>query len=199
MKLYAERRSRLGWQIVGDLVTAVWIVAWIWLGLRLHDLLDALGKPAQRVSDASTSLADSLGGTGDQIRNLQFVGDVLAAPFDAIISSARELATAGANGQQTLARIADLSVPLVAVFPVVFAVVVWLALRGRWIRQATAAVQLRARDGGDTLLAAHALSSSRLDRLAGADLADDPLSDEYSRRRLAAHTLRQLGLRTAPP
>lgn len=198
MKVYAERPARMLSQIVGDLLTVAWIGAWIWLGLRVHDLLDELGRPARRVSEASNSLAESLTGTGEQIRSIQLVGDVLAQPFDAIISSAQELATAGANGQQTLGRIADLSVPLVALFPVLFAVTLWLALRGRWIRRASAATRLRNTAGGEGLLAALALTSTRLDRLARADLADDPLSDAHSRQRLAGYALQDLGLRRSP-
>lgn len=196
MKLYAERPSRTLVQIIGDLLTAAWIAGWIWLGLRLHDLLDQLGQPAGRVSRASDGLADSLAGTGEQIRSIQLIGDLLAQPFDAIISSAQELASAGASSQQTLARIADLSVPLVALFPVLFAITLWLVLRGRWIRRASAAARLRDSESGEGLLAALALTSTRLDRLSRAGLAEDPLSDARSRQRLAGYALRDLGLRS---
>lgn len=196
MKLYAERPSRTLVQIIGDLLTAAWIAGWIWLGLRLHDLLDQLGQPAGRVSRASDGLADSLAGTGEQIRSIQLIGDLLAQPFDAIISSAQELASAGASSQQTLGRIADLSVPLVALFPVLFAITLWLVLRGRWIRRASAAARLRDSESGEGLLAALALTSTRLDRLSRAGLAEDPLSDARSRQRLAGYALRDLGLRS---
>jgi hypothetical protein len=78
---------------------------------------------------------------------------------------------------------------------VLFAVTLWLALRGRWIRRATAAARLRDSDHGEGLLAALALTSWRLDKLIRVDIAADPLGDERSRRRLAAFALRQLGLR----
>lgn len=196
MKIYAEQPSRIVRQVAGDLLLAGWCAAWVWLGLRLHDELAALAGPAQRVGAASQTLADSLSGTSDQVRNLQFVGEVLASPFDAIVSGAGELSAASASGQATIARIADLAVPLTAVFPVLFAVTLWLALRGRWIRRATAAVRLRDDDRGQSLLAGQALTSVRIDRLADEDLADDPLGDADSRRRLAAFALRRLGLRT---
>ena len=197
MKLYAERPSRITAQLVLDLLVVAWIAAWVWMGLRLHDLLDQLGQPARRVSEASDGLASSLSGAGEQIRSIQLIGEALAQPFDAIVSSAQELAAAGANSQQTLNRIADLSVPLVTLFPVLFAVTVWLAVRGRWIRRASAAVRLRETEGGEGLLAAVALTTGRLDRMAEVDLPADPLANAHSRRWLASHALRQLGLRSS--
>ncbi|MBW3604720.1 MAG: hypothetical protein KY460_07370 [Actinobacteria bacterium] len=196
MKLYAERPSRIAAQVCADLLFAAWIAGWIWLGLQVHDQLEALRRPAQRVGEASNGLAGSLEGTSEQIRGLQLVGDILASPFDAIVAGARELATASASSEATIGRLADLSLPLTALFPVLFAVTLWLALRGRWIRRATAATRLRDSEHGSGLLAAQALTSWRLDKLTQVDVAADPLSDERSRQRLAAFTLRQLGLRS---
>lgn len=196
MKFYAERPSRLAAQVCGDLLLAGWMAGWLWLGLRLHDEIEALARPTRRVGEASTGLANALTGTSDQVRNLQLVGDVLAAPFDAIIAGARELATASTTSQESLARLADLAVPLTALFPVLFALTLWLALRGRWIRRATAVTRLRRTGEGEGLLAAQALTSARIDQLAGFDLDDNPLADPVSRRRLATFALRQLGLRT---
>jgi hypothetical protein len=196
VKFYAERPSRLAAQVCGDLLLAGWMAGWLWLGLRLHDEIEALARPTRRVGEASTGLANALTGTSDQVRNLQLVGDVLAAPFDAIIAGARELATASTTSQESLARLADLAVPLTALFPVLFALTLWLALRGRWIRRATAVTRLRRTGEGEGLLAAQALTSARIDQLAGFELDDNPLADPVSRRRLATFALRQLGLRT---
>jgi hypothetical protein len=182
-------------QVFGDLLLAAWIAGWMWLALRLHDEIEALAGPARRVGKASTGLADSLAGTSQQVRSLQLVGDVIAAPFDAIITGARELATASSNGQQTIARLADLAVPATALFPILFALTVWLALRGRWIRRATAMVKLRGSATGDSLLAAQALTSARIDQLADVQLDGNPLADPRGRRRLATFALRQQGLR----
>lgn len=198
MKFYAERPSRIAVQVCGDLVLAVWVGGWVWLGLQLHDAIQALARPARRVGEASSGLANALTGTSEQVRSLQLVGDVLAAPFDAIINGARELATASANGQEAIARLADLVVPLTALFPVLFALTMWLALRGRWIRRATAVTRLRSSGAGEGLLAAQALSSARIDQLADVELDDNPLADPASRRRLATFALRELGLRSSP-
>jgi len=196
VKLYAERPSRVVAQVCGDLLFGAWVAGWLWLGLQLHDAIDALARPAVRVGEASSGVANALTGTSEQVRSLQLVGDVLATPFDAIIAGARELATASASGQEALLRLADMAVPLTALFPVLFAVTLWLALRGRWIRRATAVTKLRRTGEGEGLLAAQALTSARIDQLAGFGLDDNPLADPASRRRLAMFALRQLGLRT---
>jgi len=198
VKIYAERPSRVAAQVCGDLLLAAWVAGWFWLGLRLHDEIEALARPARRVGEASSGLANALTGTSEQVRSLQVVGDILATPFDAIIAGARELATASANGQESIARLADLAVPLTTLFPVLFALTVWLALRGRWIRRATAVTRLRRSGKGEGLLAAQALTSARIDQLAGFELDDNPLADPVSRRRLATFALRQLGLRSTP-
>jgi hypothetical protein len=198
VKFYAERPSRVAAQVCGDLLLAVWVAGWLWLGLRLHDEIEALARPARRVGEASSGLANALTGTSEQVRSLQLVGDVLATPFDAIIAGARELATASANSQEALARLANLAVPLTALFPVLFALTLWLALRGRWIRRATAVARLRGSGEGEGLLAAQALTSARIDQLAAFQLDDNPLADPASRRYLATFALHQMGLRSTP-
>lgn len=195
MKIYAERPVRAALQLAGDLLLVAWVSAWTWLALQFHNRLDALRDPAVRVGDASRGLADSLSSTSDQIRSLQFVGEVLAAPFDAIVGGAHELVAASDSGQTAIARLADLSIPVIALFPIAFAVLLWITLRGRWMHHASAAAKLRATGYGDGLLAAQALTSARLDQLAQFASPGNPLDDPISRRRLAAYQLRRLGLR----
>lgn len=195
MKIYAERPLRAALQVLGDLLLITWIGGWLWLGRQLHDRLDALRGPAVQVGDASSNLAESLSGTSEQVRSLQLVGEVLAAPFDAIIGSSQQLAEASGNTQQAIANLADTAAFVVACFPIVFAVAAWLVLRGRWMRHATAAARLRASGRGDGLLAAQALSSARLDQIATFAAPGNPLDDPISRRRLAGYQLRRLGLR----
>jgi hypothetical protein len=196
MKLYAERPHRAAGQLLADLLLVAWIGGWAWLGRAIHDSLDALRTPTAQVGNASSGLANSLSQTSDQLRDVQLVGEVLAAPFDAIVASARQLMDASDATQDTIARIADLSFVVTAVFPILFALTVWLVLRGRWVRHASAAARLRAAGYGDGLLAAQALSSVRLDRLVELAGSDNPLDDPISRRRLAAYQLQRLGLRS---
>jgi hypothetical protein len=182
-------------QFAGDLLLIAWVGGWVWLGRAFHDRLDALRGPARQVGRASSDLADSLSTTGEQLRGVQLIGDLLAAPFDAIVGSTRQLTDASATSDQAVARLADLSFLVTSFFPIVFAVTVWAVLRGRWMRQATAAARLRRSGHGDGLLAAQALLTARLDQLAPLANPGNPLDDPISRRRLAGYQLRRLGLR----
>jgi hypothetical protein len=196
MKIYAERPLRVLVQLAGDLLLIAWVGGWVWLSLWVHDQLDALRGPTTQVGNASRDVADSLAGTGEQLRSVQLVGEMLAAPFDAIVAGARQLTEASDTGNQAIARLADTSIFLTAFFPIVFGLTLWLVLRGRWIRRATAAARVRASAYGDGLLAAQALASARLDRIAKLVNPGNPLEDPISRRRLASYQLRQLGLRS---
>lgn len=195
MKVYAESPGRVLGQLLADVALIAWVGGWIWFGLEVHDRLSALGRPTERVGEASAGLADSLSGTSDQVRSLQFVGDALAAPFDAIVTGTQQLATASSEAQQAITGVADISVWLAALFPILFALLLWAIVRVRWMRRATAAARLRAHGSGEGLLAAQALSSMRLDRLAELVAPGDPLGDPRSRQQLAAFQLRRLGLR----
>jgi hypothetical protein len=195
MKLYAERPHRVLVQLVGDLLLIGWIGGWVWLSLQVHAQLDALRAPTIQVGNASRDMADSLSSTGEQLRSVQLIGDLLAAPFDAIVEGAQQLTAASDSGNQAIARLADTSIFVTAFFPIVFGLTLWIVLRGRWIRRATAAARVRASAYGDSLLAAQALSSVRIDRVAKLVNPGYPLDDPVSRRRLASYQLRQLGLR----
>jgi hypothetical protein len=199
MKVYAERPLRVLGQMLGDLLLIGWVGAWIWLGLQFHDRLDALRRPTMQVGQASGNLADSLSDTGEQLRGLQLVGELLAAPFDAIVGSARQLVDASDSSQQAIARLADLSFVVISLFPIILAVTVWAVLRGRWMRHATAAARLRNSGHGDGLLAVQALATARLDHVVRLASPGNPLDDPISRHRLASYQLRRLGLRSYEP
>jgi hypothetical protein len=199
MKVYAERPMRALGQLLADLLLIVWVGAWTWLGLQFHERLDALRGPTIQVGEAGDNLANSLSATGEQLRGLQLVGELLAAPFDAIVGSARQLVDASDSSQQAIARLADLSFVVISLFPIVFAVAVWVVVRGRWMRRATAAARLRHSGHGDGLLAAQALATARLDHLARLASPGNPLDDPISRHRLAGYQLHRLGLRNYEP
>lgn len=199
MKVYAERPVRVLGQLLGDVLLIAWVGAWIWFGLEVHDRLNALQRPTAQVGQVGKGLADSLAETSDQIRSLQFVGDALAAPFDAIINGSRQLVDASTNTRAAIGGVADISVWLAALFPVLFAVLLWAVVRVRWMRHATSAAKLRASGMGDGLLAAQALTTARMDRLVEYVGPGNPLDDPYSRKRLAAYQLRRLGLRDHAP
>ena len=56
MKLYADTPILHARQIVSDLWMVAWIVLWVWLGMKLYDLVLLLGVPGQKLADAGSGL-----------------------------------------------------------------------------------------------------------------------------------------------
>lgn len=199
MKIYAEKPFRFGRQLIADLVTVAWIGVWIWVGTHLYDLIMKLAVPGQKLESAGGGLAQNLADAQDKANNIPLVGDKLGTPLGKAAEAARSIADAG-QAQQDVVH--DLAVTLsiaVGALPILIAVVLWLLLRFRWIRAASAANRLRRRRGGVELLALRAITFAPLRRLA--TLPDDAAArwragDAGTVDSLAALELRRLGLRT---
>jgi hypothetical protein len=174
----------------------VWF--WVWAALRLHDLVEKLAVPGQKLESAGSGIADNLADAGHRVDNVPAVGGALATPFEKAADAARAIADAGHQQQQVVGDLAlALSLALL-VFPLGLALFVWLPLRIRWIRRAGAAAALRAAPAGRDLLALRALATQPLRRLAalGPDVAESwRRGDDSTVDALAALELRGLGLR----
>ncbi len=198
MKLYADLPGRRARQLLTDLLVVVWVYAWVRLGLWLHDLVEKLAAPGRKVESAGNGLADNLASAGGKIDNVPGVGGSLATPFNKAADAARSLASAGHEQQQIVGDLAlALSLALVAI-PLGLVLFVWLPLRVRWIRRASAAAGLRGGTAGRDLLALRALATQPLRRLAGLDpqiAAAWRRGDPDAVDSLAALQLRSLGLR----
>src|SRR4029079_5412709 len=113
--------------------------------------------------------------------------------------AARAIADAG-QAQQDVVHDLALTLSIAGgALPFLMAIVLWLLLRFRWIRSASAANRLRRRRGGVELLALRAITFAPLRRLA--PLPDDTAAkwragDPGTMDSLAALELRRLGLRT---
>lgn len=201
MKLYADRPGRRARQLLTDLLVVVWVYAWVRLGLWLHDLVEKLAVPGRKVEDAGTGLADNLSSAGGKVDSVPGVGGTLATPFNKAADAARSLASAGHDQQQIVGHLAlALSLALVAV-PLGLVLFVWLPLRVRWVRRASAAAGLRGAAAGRDLLALRALATQPLRRLTALDpeiAAAWRRGDPAAVDGLAALELRNLGLRFSP-
>ncbi|MGN9910992.1 hypothetical protein ACTMTJ_25880 [Phytohabitans sp. LJ34] len=198
MKIYADRAPTAARQIVTDVLVAAWVYAAIRAAMWLHDLVQKLAIPGQRLEGASTGLADGLSDVGSKIGRVPLVGDELTAPFNGAADAARSMADAG---QQQQSIVDDLSLALslgLLVFPLGLVLFVWLPLRVRWIRRAGAAASLRAAPAGRDLLALRALATQPLRKLTkiDPDVAQAwRRGDEDAVAALAALELKGLGLR----
>ncbi|MFI6169879.1 hypothetical protein ACIBCN_24075 [Nocardia sp. NPDC051052] len=198
MKIYADRAPVAARQVVTDLLVAAWVYGSITAALWLHDLVQKLAVPGQKLEGAGSGMADSLGDVGRKVGRVPMVGDDLASPFERAAGAARSMAEAGHDQQALTNELATALAIGMLIVPLGLVLFVWLPLRVRWMRRAAAAVRLRAASGGRELLALRALANQplrRLDRIGG-DVVDAwRRGDAETVRALAALELRGLGLR----
>jgi hypothetical protein len=199
MKIYAEKPFRFGRQLLADLIAIAWIAAWIWIGKHLYDLIMKLAVPGKKLEDAGGGLASNLHDAQDKANNIPLVGDKLGTPLGKAADAAKSIADAGQTQQDVVHNLALTLSLAIGGMMILIALVLWLLLRFRWIRAASAANRLRRRRGGVELLALRALTFAPLRRIA--TLPDDTAArwrdgDPGTIDSLAALELRRLGLRT---
>jgi hypothetical protein len=198
VKIYADRYPTFLRQVVVDLFVVAWVYAWVRVSLWLHDLVEKLAVPGQKLEGAGTGLADNLADAGSKVGRVPLVGDELTAPFEKAAAAARSLAEAGRDQQEIVGHLALALALLTVAFPLALVVFGWLPLRIRWIRRASAGAALRTAPAGRDLLALRALATQPLRRLAavGPDVAEAwRRSDQSTVDALAALELRSIGLR----
>ncbi|MEU8155538.1 hypothetical protein AB0B94_17890 [Micromonospora sp. NPDC048986] len=198
MKIYADRFPTAARQLLTDLLVVAWVYAAIRGALWLHDLVQKLAVPGQKLEGAGSGLADNLADAGGKVRRVPLVGDELTAPFRQAADAARGLADAGRDQQHLVDQLALALAIAVLIFPLGIVLFGWLPLRVRWMRRAGSATKLAAGPAGRDLLALRALATQPLGKLTriGPDVAESwRRGDDATVDALAALELRQLGLR----
>jgi hypothetical protein len=194
MKLYAEVTGVRVRQIVMDVVLVGWVVVWIRIGMRVHDLVEALGAPGERLEDAGGRIAGSVSRLGGRADDLPIVGRRLGDAFGSVASGGRALERAGVAQQDAVHTLALWLGVLLAVIPIIWALARYLPGRVRWVREATAAARLRTSAADLRLFALRALVTVPLSDLhkVSADPAADYDAGRF--RELAAVELASMGL-----
>lgn len=198
VKIYADRFPTAVRQFLTDLLVAVWVYAAIRFALWVHDLVQKLAVPGQKLEGAGGGLADNLADAGGKIRRVPLVGDELTAPFAKAADAARAMAEAGRDQQELVGQLALALSVAVLVFPLGLVLFGWLPLRLRWMRRAASAKALAAVPAGRDLLALRALAGQPIGKLTriAPDVADAwRRGDDATVEALAALELRGLGLR----
>ncbi|WBB66963.1 hypothetical protein [Micromonospora sp. WMMD812] len=198
MKIYADRFPTAARQFLTDLLVVAWVYGAIRFAMWLHDLVQKLAVPGQKLEGAGGGLADNLAEAGGKVGRVPLVGDELTAPFERAAGAARALAEAGRDQQQLVDQLALALTVAVLIFPLGLVLVGWLPLRLRWMRRAGSAAKLAAAPAGRDLLALRALATQPLGRLTriAPDVAEAwRRGDDATVDALATLELRRLGLR----
>jgi hypothetical protein len=197
MKLYADAPGRQTLQLVGDLLLVLWVMLWVKLAYVVRDATLALATPGEQIEEAGTGLAGRLRDAGSSVGDIPLVGDEVRAPFEGAGSAADQIAAAGAaqvEAVQTLAFWLGLTVGAV---PILVVAAVYLPMRWRFVREATAGRRFVDTGSDLDLFALRAMAHQPLHRLAR--ISGDPAGawrhrDEDVVRALAALELRDVGL-----
>jgi hypothetical protein len=196
MKCYADRPALRSRQILADVLVAAWVLLWLKIADVTHDAVLRLRAPGREMEQAGTSLAGHLGRAAEGAGALPLVGDSVASPLRSAAGGGDRLASAGRAQQDAVELLGNGVFLLLFAVPVVSVVAVWLVLRLRWARQASAAVRLL-RDGGPLEVFAHrAVAHASLRELARQRkaLTGWAEADPASVEELARWELRRLGL-----
>ena len=197
MKLYAERVPTAIRQLLTDIVVVIWTYLWIRAGFWVHDMVEKLAVPGQRLQTAGGGIADNLADAGGKVNRVPLVGDQLVKPFNGAASAARAIAEAGRQQQQIVHQMSVVLAIVAVAVPLALVVFLWLPLRLRWMRRAGVASVVRAEPAGRDLLALRALASRPLNELTrlGPDIAQSWRNgDAEAVDALAELELKRLGL-----
>ena len=201
MPLYAQHpvlRTRQG---AADLGMLAWTVLWVLVARVVHAAVLVLAAPGRAIEDLGTSVADNMGSAADVAGRVPLVGDELSAPFDALSRATGSVRGAGQAAQDAVATLAFVLAVVLVVLPVGWLVLRWLPWRLRYAREAGAARRLLTGTPELEILAARAVATAPLPRLAALPAGTGAAwrgGNPAAVRALAGLELARLGLRLPP-
>ncbi len=198
MKLYSDYRGHRARQITFDLLSALNIGLWVWLGYWLYSLVSKLAGYGERMELAGAGLRATMTNIGNDLGEVWLIGDGIRLPFDAASGAGRQLEEAGIAQQEA---VHDLAIGLgvgITVLPILTILIFWLVPRLRFALKAAKAKAMLSHENSVDLLALRALTSQKLTALA--TVHEDPAGawrrrDEGVLRELASLELRSSGVR----
>jgi hypothetical protein len=201
MKLYADLAPHRARQLVGDLGLVAWIVLCVWLATVVHDATLELAVPGREIDEAGTEMAERLRDAGSTVGEIPLVGDGASTPFEGAGASADRIAAAGRAQVEAVETLATWLGVTVALIPILIVAVIYLPLRIRFVRRATAGQRFLDSAADLDLFALRAMTNQPLHILA--TVSPDPAEAWRRRdpdvvRRLAVLELKDYGLRPPP-
>ena len=195
MKIYAEVSALRLRQILSDLAVVSWAAIWVGIGRWVDELVGRLAAPGRTIEGAGSGLARPLATASREVGDIPLVGRALRLPLEAAAGAGRSLEGAGAAQQEVVHTLATWFGVLLAVIPISLVLIRYIPGRIRWIREASAAEQLRLRAPDLEFFALRAIASRPLYELRRAtpNPAAAFASGEYEA--LATMELEALGLR----
>ncbi|WP_448623538.1 hypothetical protein [Geodermatophilus sp. URMC 64] len=198
MRLYAQRPDLRLRQVLGDAGVVAWTALWVLVARAVHAAVLVLAEPGRAVEDLGGSVARNMASAAETADRVPVAGDALARPFQALGDAGGSVRGAGQAAQDAVGTLAVLLAVVLVLLPVGWLLVRWLPGRWRYAREAGAAARLLRGTPDLELLAARALATAPLPRLAALPAGTGAAwreGDPAAVRALAALELGRLGLR----
>lgn len=195
MKIYADSTVRGARQLLGDVLLLVWIAVWVKIALVVRDVTLSLAVPGEKLASASGGLADQLREAGQTVGEVPLVGDEVRAPFDGAGDAADEIASAGAAQAAAVTDLAFWLGLAVGTIPILIALAVYLPVRLRFVREATAGQRFIDEAADLDLFALRSMSRQPMHKLAR--VSPDPAGAWRDGDRTVIRALAELELRAA--
>jgi hypothetical protein len=198
MHPYAQLPALRLRQVAADVGMLAWLVVWVLVARTVHAAVLLLAEPGRAVEDLGRSVAGNMNSAADAAQRVPLVGDELAKPFGSLSDAGGSVSGAGQAAQDAVGTLATVLAVVLVVLPVGWLLTRWLPWRLRYAREAGAARRLLTGTPDLEILAARALATAPLPRLAA--LPDDTgaawrAGDPRAVRELAGVELDRLGLR----
>jgi hypothetical protein len=198
MHPYAQHPAVRLRQLAADVGMLAWVVVWVLVARAVHAAVLVLAEPGRAVEDLGRSVAANMGSAADAAERVPLVGDELAAPFGTLADASGSVGGAGQSAQNAVGTLSTVLAVVLVVLPVGWLLLRWLPWRLRYAREAGAARRLLAGTPDLDILAARALATAPLTRLAALPAGTGAAwhaGDPAAMRALAGLELGRLGLR----
>jgi hypothetical protein len=198
MHPYAQHPAVRLRQVAADVGMLAWVVVWVLVARAVHAAVLVLAEPGRAVEDLGRSVAGNMNSAADAAEGVPLVGDELAAPFGSLADASGAVSGAGRSAQDAVSTLAMLLAVVLVLLPVGWLMLRWLPARLRYAREAGAARRLLAGTPDLEILAARALATAPLPRLAALPAGTGAawrVGDPTAVRALAGLEVGRLGLR----
>ena len=169
MKLYSDYAGHRTRQIIVDVLAAVAIAAWAWLGYTVYTLVMNLADFGVQMEESGAGFKKTMVDISENLSGIWLIGDGIKAPFDAASDAGSTLEQAGQAQQVAVQQLATGLGIGIAVLPILTILVFWLVPRIRFVRRAATATAMLKQGASIDLLALRALANQRVSALSAVD------------------------------
>jgi hypothetical protein len=140
LTLYPDVPSARRSQILRDVLVVALVILFVWIGVKVHDLVAALAVLGHGVTEAGTTVEGAFDSVGNAVGNVPVVGGPLGDVFHSVgDGTGGNLASLGQQGEDAVHLLARALGIVTALLPIAVLLVAVLPRRIRTIREMSSA------------------------------------------------------------